>query len=105
MASEMIEWRPVPEWPEYEVSSEGQVRRVAPGPGTRAGRLMKPQLDTNGRPAVVLKVGARRSQMRVSRLVLLAFIGPPPTPKHEGAHENRRRTDNRISNLSWKTNL
>ncbi len=38
----------------------------------------------------------------VHRLVLLAFVGPCPKGM-EAAHENGKRLDCRLSNLSWKT--
>lgn len=39
----------------------------------------------------------------VHALVLTAFIGPRPTPEHEGCHWNAVRTDNRLWNLRWGT--
>jgi DNA-binding transcriptional regulator YiaG len=40
---------------------------------------------------------------RVNRLVLEAFVGPPPTPLHEAAHKNGKSADNYYENLVWKT--
>jgi hypothetical protein len=31
----------------------------------------------------------------------MAFVGMPPTPKHEAMHANNNKTDNRVENLSW----
>ena len=45
------EWRPVPAWPEYDVSQLGQVRRVKPAFGATVGRVLKPML--NKRPSIV----------------------------------------------------
>jgi hypothetical protein len=45
--------------------------------------------------------GKRRCQL-VHRLVLLAFIGPPPN-KTETRHLNGNGQDNRLSNLCWGT--
>lgn len=39
----------------------------------------------------------------VARLVCLAFHGPPPTPKHQAAHDNGDVDDNAPSNVLWKT--
>jgi hypothetical protein len=45
--------------------------------------------------------GAR--YLHVHRAVALAFHGEPPSPKHEGAHLNRKKTDNRRDNIVWST--
>ena len=39
----------------------------------------------------------------VSRLVLLAWVGPPPTPHHQACHLNGIGTDDRLENLEWRT--
>ena len=45
----------------------------------------------------------RQKIRRVHQLVALAFVGPRPSSQHTVDHENRCRTDNRPSNLSWQT--
>lgn len=37
------------------------------------------------------------------RLVALAFLGAPPTPKHQAAHRDGDRRNNRADNLRWAT--
>ena len=37
------------------------------------------------------------------RLVLFAHRGPPPTPRHHGAHGDGDKGNNALHNLSWKT--
>jgi hypothetical protein len=39
----------------------------------------------------------------ISRLVLLAFVGEPPTSKHEAAHLDGDKENNALNNLQWKT--
>lgn len=81
--------------PEYFVSNTGLVY----GPGHRLltqSKIRKGYL----RVALYRKNGSKR-QALVSRLVLEAFIGPPPSPKHHAAHKNGINTDNRLSNLKW----
>jgi hypothetical protein len=39
----------------------------------------------------------------VHRLVLEAFVGPPPSPEHECRHRNGVPDDCRLSNLEWGT--
>jgi len=42
---------------------------------------------------------------KVHRIVAIAFLGPPPSKQYVVDHINRDRTDNRIENLRWITNL
>lgn len=46
----------------------------------------------------------RRSSFRVHRLILEAFVGPCP-PGMVACHNNGDRTDNRLCNLRWDTQL
>jgi HNH endonuclease len=43
--------------------------------------------------------------VRLHRLICETFHGPAPTPKHQAAHINGDRFDNRALNLEWKTHL
>ena len=44
----------------------------------------------------------RRVKRRVHILVLEAFVGPKPSPKHVGAHApDRNPANNRLNNLRW----
>jgi hypothetical protein len=59
---------------------------------------------TDMRPMVNLpkRIDGRRVQRNeyVCRLVLAAFVGPPPDG-HEACHNNGDPTDNRLANLRW----
>jgi hypothetical protein len=52
-----------------------------------------------------IRVGGKKATTTVQRLVLLAFVGPPPTDLHEANHKNGRKDDNRVENLEWVTRL
>lgn len=92
------EWRPVEGWP-YEVSNLGRVRRTTSGSRPRASGI-----DGRGYPALLLHdIGRPRKPVRVHRLVALAFLGPPPTSRHEVAHIDGDRRNSRASNLRWST--
>lgn len=100
------EWREIPEWPLYEVSSDGRVRSWKMwGSVTRKldkPRYLKPSKDKDGYLFVRLVDGGPRRNRRVHGLVLRAFVGPPPSG-HVGCHGNAVRDDNRLSNLRWGT--
>tara|TARA_B100000787_G_scaffold71926_1_gene52862 strand:+ start:421 stop:1596 length:1176 start_codon:yes stop_codon:yes gene_type:complete len=57
-------------------------------------------------------IGHRGKDLRVHRLMALAFFGPPPTPDHTVDHLTkyagdlvRERSDNRIENLRWASKV
>ena len=108
-----VSWRPVVGYEGlYSVSSEGQVRaeeKTVKGNQHQSGRRLKPKamsLWTHdfGYMMVTLKdQQAKKRHWRVHQLVAIAFLGDPPTAKHEPNHKNRNRADNSVGNLEWVT--
>lgn len=104
MADDSIpeEWRPVEGWP-YEVSNRGRVRR-SNSRGSGVPRVLKPYANRNGHLQVRLCDGPRPYiQPYVHRLVICAFVGPQPTPRHEVAHWDGNPRNNSVGNLRWAT--
>jgi hypothetical protein len=98
------EWRAIPYWPAYEVSSDGQVRRVRQWKGALTGRLLRPLLNKKtGYLSVNLCQRPRSKRIDVHRLVAFAFLGDPPSPRHLVAHNDGSRTNNHAGNLRWAT--
>jgi hypothetical protein len=95
-------WTPVDDWPEYEVSTQGRVRRVMPGKGTQVGRTIGYAAAAGYRMATLQSDG-RRAREYVHRLVLKAFGPPQPSEKHEVNHIDGDKTNNHIDNLEWVT--
>ena len=90
-----LDRRPIPDLDPYYADTKGRIwRRLKNG---------RWQLRAVGRKDgyASLLIGGRRYM--VSRIVLLAFTGPPPTPYHEAAHEDGNRRNNRPDNLRWAT--
>jgi hypothetical protein len=82
----------------YEVSDLGRVRTVA------TGLIRTPQYEPeSGYARYQLHKARRRRQWRAHVLVLEAFVGPRPTPEHEGCHDNGDPADNGLPNLRWDT--
>ncbi|HEV7266511.1 MAG TPA: NUMOD4 motif-containing HNH endonuclease [Falsiroseomonas sp.] len=97
-------WRAVPGWPEYEVSESGAVRRVVPGRGATAGRILRPWRNKQtGYLQVSLWRGNQDWRTTVHRLVALAFLGKPPSAEHVVAHRDGSRGNNHWTNLRWAT--
>ena len=89
------EWRSIPLDPEYDASSKGRIRNA------RTGNLRKPWRAGAG----YLYIQFWRSGIKtgVHRLVALAFLGNPPTPRHEVAHNDGNPENNCVANLRWAT--
>lgn len=99
----MEQWRPIPGYETfYEVSDLGNVRRHR-NALLWSGRPVKQTLAGNGYRRVMLSKNGHEKSMRVHRLALLAFVGPPPTAKHQCNHKNGVKEDNRLENLEWAT--
>ena len=98
------DWRPIPGWAAYEVSSDGRVRRVRQSKGASAGRELRPMLNKKTRYfSVCLCEHPRSKRIDIHRLVALAFLGPQPSARHLVAHNDGTRTNNVITNLRWAT--
>jgi hypothetical protein len=84
------EWRFIPGFPGYAVSSIGRLVSLKPG---KEG-LKSPVVDPRGYLRHSLSVAGVETRRRVHQLVALAFIGPVP----EG-HEVRHRDGNGLNNV------
>ena len=89
----MESWKSIDEYPDYEVSTLGRVRR---------GERVRKNVINEGYEQVVLWNNGFGRGLSIHRLVALAFI-PNPDGKKEVDHINRIKTDNRIENLRWAT--
>lgn len=99
------EWRQVVGYSNYAVSSQGRVRRIRPSPRHPAnGRCLKPRAGKRGHLYVNLYGDCGPVSNYVHRLVAIAFIGPPPSPKHQVAHWDGNASNNAVNNLRWATN-
>lgn len=88
----------IPGHPQYAVTEDGRVW------SKRARKFRKTVVDSDGTERVMLSLGQRGQYKKVSvgRLVLLAYVGPPP----EGCvccHGSAGRLCHRLENLCWGT--
>lgn len=91
------EWRVVPGFAGYEVSSMGRVRSSK---RSTSPRMLK-QKYLDGRARVTLCSDVQQGWL-VHRLVMLCFRGPCP-PGMVVCHNNGRPSDNRLENLRYDT--
>lgn len=78
----------------YEVSDLGRVRHV------HTLRVKQPSEDRGYLIVGLCAPGRKAKRCAVHRLVLSAFVGPPPT-NHDGGHLDGSRSNNRLENLAW----
>ncbi len=95
-------WKIISDFPNYEVSNHGRVRRRVTGRGTWAGRILSDRVTTVGYKAVSLSNDYQHAYPSVARLVLTAFVGDPPD-SYQANHINGDKLDDRIENLEWTT--
>jgi hypothetical protein len=108
-ADQAVTWKPIPEWPTHETSTDGRVRRIpwldAQGCLHLGGELAQSPDKRKGKGYLyaTLRDGDRRRKAHVAVLVLEAHRELKPGPEYEACHGNGIRTDNRLCNLRWDT--
>lgn len=108
-------WKPIPGFEgHYEASDQGHVRSLTRrvtkwdrwgNKGTRLarGRVIAPSRRKDGYLHVSLYIAGGCSCLLLHRVILETFVGPPPSPAHQGCHGNKNTRDNRLKNLRWDT--
>lgn len=97
-------WRPVRGFEGYyEVSDQGRVKRVAGGPGTRVGTILKPSTGKTGYHHVMLTKNGKPQKHFVHRIMLHAFKRPMRADQTDTRHLNGIPNDNRLCNLEFGT--
>lgn len=105
----MAKIRPIPGFPDYFASDEGEIFSLKRMMSDRQSdkirmRKLKQGKDNTGygNYVVLYKEPNKRKNERVFRLVLLTFVGPPP-PGMECCHGPKGRSNHSLKNLSWGT--
>lgn len=96
------EWRPVSYNTNYEVSNLGRIKRIADGPNTHKGRVLKPYISKkNGYAYIKISCLGKRKKFLVHRLVAIAFLGEPSVALPHVNHLDAVRSNNTATNLEW----
>lgn len=90
-------WRNIPNFPGYQVSNLGRVW------SKKTKRVRKVHTQARGYWHIVLCHQNKTKTIRLNRLVLQVFVGPPPSPEYHAAHKDGDKNNNALSNLYWAT--
>jgi len=85
----------------YQVSPEGQVRRIRKDPRSNRYKILKPVITSGGYQQVTLSRNNVRKSHFVHRLVALAFVEGDHSLSVD--HIDTNRQNNHASNLRWLT--
>ena len=100
----MADWRDIAGYDgEYQVDENGNVRRKTLTYRNRFSSVVLQKTGPTGYKRVWL--GDRRDGLDhyVHRLVAFAFLGPPPSDRHQVAHWDGDKAHNSVANLRWAT--
>jgi hypothetical protein len=97
----MEDWRPITDFPDYEVSNQGNVRSKYSGNWKVLTQYKDNHIGGNY-CLVMIYNKTKRKTIRVHRLVAQAFV-PNPENKPEIDHIDRNRQNNNVENLRWAT--
>jgi len=88
-------WKPIPEFPKYEVSNLGRVKHWH--------KIMKVHFRPDGYSQIQISRDGMIYHKRLHALICAAFNGPPPFADAKALHRDDDRTNNNPNNLYWGT--
>ena len=101
------EWKAIPDYEEYQVSTLGRVKRLAYYKNVCSGskqyceeRILKPQKRKRGYQAVMLSKNSKVKSFLIHRLVAMVFI-PNPDNLPQVNHKDENPSNNEVNNLEW----
>lgn len=106
MQQQSIEWRVIPQYSNYEASSDGRIRRLVSNRLDFQNRILSQRLQEDRVPYYTVRVtndhGVRKCLL-VHTLINAAFNGPKPFAKAVTRHLDGNPKNNSSYNLCWGT--
>jgi len=96
-------YKEIENFPDYAISNLGKVKRLTTSRNYSAGYILTPHLAYDGYVTIQLMNKGKRHKFYLHRLVLLTFVGPPPTIYHQASHQDGNKINNVLDNLKWET--
>lgn len=91
----MERWKPIPDFPNYEISDQGRIRNK------NTKQIMRQKVDRGYRRVTLFRDGVKCSKL-IHRLVVDSFM-LNPDGKKEINHIDGDKNNNGLSNLEWCT--
>ena len=95
------QWRSIPNYPDYEISNHGRIKRLTTRTCTFAGKILRTPLR-NGYPCVDLCMDGKRKTYFVHILVAAVFLGHCPVGL-EVNHLDGIKSNPKVENLEYTT--
>jgi len=98
------QWKQIEDYPQYEVSDKGRVRKLIVKHSNHSYVYLHPQFrkKINSYPYVELYKDSKRNRLAIHRLVALTFI-PNPDNKPQINHIDGNKLNPNSNNLEWAT--
>lgn len=98
------EWKLIDNFPDYEISDDGFLRRVTAGSNTKIGAAIRPTIGQTGYPQYGLTSrDGKRHYVTAHKLVAASFLEAPKPYQILVLHANDNKLDARKNNLRWGT--
>lgn len=105
LEAEVREWRMLREFPDYEISNDGRLRRATAGSNSKAGAHIRVSMGSS-RPSyptcgLTYRGTGKRVSRNAHRLVAAEFLAAPAEGQTKVLHDDDNRLNCCATNLKW----
>lgn len=106
LACDVREWRVLRDFPDYEISNDGRLRRCTPGSNMKIGTIIRVGMSPRGYPKYGLTApSGQRFTKNAHTLVAAEFLPPAPVPGMLVLHDDDNRLNCIDTNLKWGSRI
>jgi hypothetical protein len=96
------QWKTLRQFPDYEISNDGRLRRLTPGSNMKTGAQLRVTMSVKGYPKYGLtKPDGTRTHQNAHVLVAAEFLPEKPSPDAMVLHDDDDRLNCVWTNLKW----